>query len=153
MGVFKKYLKEQLGKSRYASYVQMCEEDRQLKSDGLGMKPEHLEKHQTFQAMYGQLREESVENIEKRREKFSQAVYAAQLIKRKFASIVIFYAVANAALLSMRLDYTVTCVSVMLMGICFIYKLIEFLSNKYCIVDIYLMAIYKTVLEKLLISK
>ena len=35
------------------------------------------------------------------------------------------------------------------MGICFLYKLVEFVSNKYCVLDAYLFMIYKSVLEKL----
>ena len=48
-----------------------------------------------------------------------------------------------------NLDYAVTCASVALMGVCFLYKLVEFLSNKYCFIDAYLIMVYKTVLEKL----
>ena len=68
---------------------------------------------------------------------------------RKFLSVIVFYIVANIVVLALDLNYFVTCMSVILMGGCFIYKLIEFLSNKYCVIDAYLIMIYKTVLETL----
>lgn len=59
------------------------------------------------------------------------------------------YLAANLVLLVLNLDYYVTCVSIILIGVCFLYKLVEFVNNKHCVLDAYLFAIYKLVLQKI----
>lgn len=108
-----------------------------------------LEDKKIFKDMYEQLEEKNSEYIKERKELLAETLYLALQIGRKFFSVFIFYLVANIIILALGLDYTVTCVSVALMGACFIYKLVEFLSNKYCFIDAYLIMVYKTVLEKL----
>ena len=69
-------------------------------------------------------------------------------ITRYFALVFLAYIAGNIALITLELNYEVTCISIVLMGICFLYKLIEFVSNKYCVLDAYLFMIYKSALEK-----
>lgn len=145
MNVFRKCLRSQFGKSKYLSYVQMCEEEV-LKGNSLKVK---IEDKKIFQDMYEQLKGKTNEYINERSELLAETFYMALQIGRKFFSVFMFYVVANFVVLALQLDYIVTCISVMLMGICFLYKLTEFLSNKYCFIDAYLIMVYKSVLEKL----
>lgn len=145
MNVFKRCLKEQFGKSKYMSYVQMCEEEV-LKNTYSKTK---IEDKKIFKDMYEQLKEKNSEYIKERKDSLAETLYMALQIGRKFFSVFIFYLAANVAILALNLDYAVTCASVALMGVCFLYKLVEFLSNKYCFIDAYLIMVYKTVLEKL----
>ena len=62
--------------------------------------------------------------------------------------MILAYLFGNIILLALDLDYYVTCVSILLMGICFIYKLIEYISNKYCVLDVYLFMLYRSVIDK-----
>ena len=145
MNVFKRCLKKQFRKSKYTSYVQMCEEEviRNAYSKT------KIQDKKIFKDMYEQLKEENSEYIKERKELLAETLYLALQIGRKFFSVFIFYVAANIVILALDLNYFVTCASVMLMGTCFIYKLVEFLSNKYCFIDAYLIMVYKTVLETL----
>ncbi len=144
MNVFRKCLRRQFGNNKYMSYVRMCEEEV-LK----GNSKAKIEDKKIFQDMYEQLKEKNSEYINECSELLAETLYLALQIGRKFFSVFIFYVIANFVILALQLNYTVTCISVMLMGICFLYKLTEFLSNKYCFIDAYLIMVYKSVLEKL----
>lgn len=148
MNVFRKCLRKQFGKSKYMSYVQMCEETI-LKGS---LSKSNIYDKKIFQDMYEQLKGKTSEYINERSELLAETLYIALQIGRKFFSVFIFYVLANVVILALQLNYTVTCISVMLMGICFLYKLTEFLSNKYCFIDAYLIIVYKAVLEKLSIK-
>lgn len=145
MNVFKKCLRKQFGNNKYMSYVRMCEEEV-LKGS---ISKTKLDGKKIFQDMYEQLKEKNHEYIDERTELLAETLYLALQIGKKFFSVFIFYVIANILILALQLNYTVTCISVMLMGVCFLYKLTEFLSNKYCFIDAYLIMIYKSVLEKL----
>ncbi len=54
---------------------------------------------------------------------------------------------AVAFILIMALDYPVTVISISLISLVFLYKLYEFLVNKFCYVDARIILVYKTVLE------
>ena len=82
-------------------------------------------------------------------EELSVTLYKALQIVRKFSGILFVYALANIVLLMLDLDYYVTCASIAILGAAFLYKLLEFLENKFCFIDAYLIMIYKTVLEKI----
>ncbi|MDD7403356.1 MAG: hypothetical protein PUH02_05365 [bacterium] len=102
-----------------------------------------------FDDMYEQLKEENESSLAKRKKDLSDTLTVAFQITKNFTHIILAYILGNIVLLALDLQYYVTCVSILLMGACFIYKLVEFLSNKYCIVDAYILMIYKSVLEKL----
>lgn len=145
MNVFQKCLRRQMGNSRYADYANACRKNfeknnlSQLTADS---KP-------IFDDMYNQLKEENKAGIAERMKDLVETLKVAFRITKYFALVFTTYIAANIVLLALELNYYVTCVSIALMGICFLYKLVEFVSNKYCVMDAYLFMIYKSVLEKL----
>jgi len=134
-----------MGNNRYTGYVDTCRKNfsnANVSQLALGSKP-------IFDDMYEQLKEENKAGISERMRDMADTVTTAFRITRYFAFVLITYLLGNVVLLMLNLNYYVTCVSVSLMGICFLYKLVEFVSNKYCVLDAYLFMIYKSVLEKL----
>ncbi len=102
-----------------------------------------------FDDMYRQLEEENQAAIVARMEDLADTVKVAFRITEYFALVFITYVVANIVLLGLNLNYYVTCAGILLMGAAFIFKLIEFVANKYgSLMDTYLFMIYKEVLEK-----
>ena len=69
-------------------------------------------------------------------------------IGRRFWFVFGFYLIASLLLVALELDPMVTYVSLVLMGVCFLYKTYEYVCNKFCFVDAYLVMVYKTVLER-----
>lgn len=126
-------------------YVKMCREELQ------GQQAEHMsyENKPVYQRMYQLLQQETPEKLSDRANRLMDTMYRAFQIGRQFISVILFYVVSNIVLIGLDLDYAVTCISLSLIGVCFLYKLVEFLTNKYCFVDAYLVMVYKAVLEKL----
>lgn len=145
MNVFQKCLRRQMGSSRYFDYAEACRknfEKNNLSQLTVDSKP-------IFDDMYNQLKEENKTGIAERMKDLMETLTVAFRITKYFALVFVTYLAANIVLLALELNYYVTCVSIALMGICFLYKLVEFVSNKYCVMDAYLFMIYKSVLEKL----
>lgn len=145
MNVFQKCLRRQMGSKKYFGYAEVCRknfEKSNISQLAMDSKP-------IFDDMYEQLKEENRAGIAERMKDLVETLTVAFRITKYFAFVLITYLAANLVLLALDLNYYVTCVSIALMGICFLYKLVEFVSNKYCVLDAYLFMIYKSVLEKL----
>lgn len=145
MNVFQKCLRRQIGNSKYFGYAEECRkyfEKSNLSKLAIDSRP-------IFDDMYNQLKEENRAGIAERMKDLVETLTTAFRITKYFVFVLLAYLSANVVLLALELDYYVTCVSIILMGICFLYKLVEFVSNKYCVLDAYLFMIYKSVLEKL----
>lgn len=145
MNVFEKYLKQQVGEEKYEKYMEDCK--RNLTQND--MKEFNKRSEPIYEDMYEHIKEDSEETIVRRIEGMIYAIQASKRITRNFALVFLTYLLANIVLLGLELDYGVTCASILLMGGCFIYKLVEFVGNKYCVLDAYLLMIYRAVLQKL----
>ena len=145
MNVFQKCLRRQMGSSKYFGYMTVCRktfEKSNFSRLAMDSKP-------IFDDMYNYLKAENRAGIAERMRDLTETLKDAFRITKYFVLVLVTYLAANIVMLALNLDYYVTCVSIVLMGICFLYKLVEFLSNKYCVMDAYLFMIYKSVLEKL----
>lgn len=143
--VFHKCLKKAFGEQEYARYVKMCREELV----GQNLNTVSYENKAVYQKMYQILCQENQENLKHRAERLMETMYQAFQIGRRFTAVILFYVIANFVLIGLELDYYITCISLALVGVCFLYKLVEFMKNKYCFVDAYLVMVYKAVLEKL----
>lgn len=144
MNVFQKYLRKQMGNVKYLGYAEACRKN--FTKDNISQLSQYSKP--IFDDMYEQLKEENEAGITERMRELLETLAVAFRITKYFVYVPFAYLLANIVLLALDLNYYVTCVSIVLMGICFICKLIEFVSNKYCILDAYLFMIYKSVLEK-----
>lgn len=145
MNVFKKCLRKEFGKKGYEKYVKLFSEE-------IGDKKNvrlNIEDKKIYKDMYEILSKDSETVIKEKLENLSVTLYNALQIIRKFSGILFVYALANIVLLMLELDYYVTCASITILGAAFLYKLLEFLENKFCFIDAYLIMIYKAVLEKI----
>ena len=145
MNVFKKCLRKEFGKKGYEKYVKLFSEE-------IGDKKNvrlNIEDKKIYKDMDEILSKDSETVIKEKLENLSVTLYNALQIIRKFSGILFVYALANIVLLMLELDYYVTCASIAILGAAFLYKLLEFLENKFCFIDAYLIMIYKAVLEKI----
>ena len=145
MNVFKKCLRKEFGKKGYERYVRLFNEELKNHDD---IKVD-IENKKIYKDMYEILSKDSETVIKEKLENLSVTLYNALQIIRKFSGILFVYALANIVLLMLELDYYVTCASIAILGAAFLYKLLEFLENKFCFIDAYLIMIYKAVLEKI----
>ena len=98
--------------------------------------------------MCRQIQSLTKEEIEKKKERLAGTLMDAFRIARQFGFVFVFYVVASMILAAMGLDSRVTNISLVLMGVCFLYKVYEFVCNRFCFVDAYLMMLYKSALEQ-----
>lgn len=145
MNVFQKCLRRSMGNVKYLKYAEVCRKDFTKENFA------QLTKNSKpiFDDMYELLKQENKTKLSEKMKDMLDTLSTAFRITKNFVFVLITYILGNVVLLSLELDYYVTCVSIVLMGICFLYKLVEFVSNKYCVLDAYLFMIYKSVLEKL----
>ena len=145
MNVFKKCLRKECGKKGYEHYVDLFNEEvknyANIKND--------IESKKIYKDMYEVLSKDPKKVTTEKLENLSCTLYKALQIARKFTGVLSAYVAGNIVLLALNLDYYVTCISVAFLGAAFLYKLLEFLENKFCFIDAYLIMIYKTVLEKI----
>ena len=144
MNVFQKCLRRQMGNQVYHSFYKKCAEKfSQSNLSQLNTNDGHL-----HDALYECIKKDDFEGLEEKKRDISETLRTAVRITKYFGLVILAYLFGNIILLALNLDYYVTCVSILLMGICFIYKLIEYISNKYCVLDVYLFMLYRSVIDK-----
>lgn len=145
MNVFRKCLRREFGENQYGMYVLMCQEelDQQREQDEI-----NLDGKAVYQDMYKHVMEMEQDEIRERKEALMMTLVKAFQIGRQFWFVFLFYLMASLFLIMLGLQPIVTNAGLILMGMCFLYKIYEYVSNKYCFVDAYLVMVYKTVLEK-----
>ena len=141
MNVFRKRLRAEFGKKVYRHFVSLCKEELDQKKNKV---PEEQIKANE-KVVYSEMCEQ-LQSLKK--ERLAGALMDAFRIARQFSFVFVFYVIASLILAVMGLDARVTNVSLVLMGICFLYKVYEFICNRFCFVDAYLMMLYKTALEQ-----
>ena len=144
MNVFQKCLRRQMSNQVYHSFYKKCAEKfSQSNLSQLNTNDGHL-----HDALYECIKKDDFEGLEEKKRDISETLRTAVRITKYFGLVILAYLFGNIILLALDLDYYVTCVSILLMGICFIYKLIEYISNKYCVLDVYLFMLYRSVIDK-----
>ena len=125
MNVFQKCLRRQMGNQVYHSFYKKCAEKfSQSNLSQLNTNDGHL-----HDALYECIKKDDFEGLEEKKRDISETLRTAVRITKYFGLVILAYLFGNIILLALDLDYYVTCVSILLMGICFIYKLIEYISN------------------------
>ncbi|MEE0288737.1 MAG: hypothetical protein U0J62_00710 [Lachnospiraceae bacterium] len=133
-----------MGNQVYHSFYKKCAEKfSQSNLSQLNTNDGHL-----HDALYECIKKDDFEGLEEKKRDISETLRTAVRITKYFGLVILAYLFGNIILLALNLDYYVTCVSILLMGICFIYKLIEYISNKYCVLDVYLFMLYRSVIDK-----
>ena len=148
MNVFRKRLRAEFGKKVYRHFVSLCKEELDQKKNKVPEEQIKANEKVVYSEMCEQLQSLTKEEIEKKKERLAGTLMDAFRIARQFSFVFVFYVIASLILAVMGLDARVTNVSLVLMGIGFLYKVYEFICNRFCFVDAYLMMLYKTALEQ-----
>lgn len=147
MNIFRKCLRREFGKKQYNTYMNICREE--LKDKDILKEQDHIEEKGVFKNMYQQLENNDQDTIRKKSESIMETLLRAFQIGRQFGVAFLVFVGSCILLITLELHYLVTCISLILLGGCFLYKLCEYISNKVCFMDVYLFMVYKSVLEKL----
>lgn len=147
--VFKKLINEEFGKSKYQKYFwgyqKLLVENR--------LDSENLEEQEIYHDIYDELKEEETVELEEKLDRLLETMLLAFKISKQYIVIVIVYIVAFLFLFFRNLQFTVTTASLIMISLCFLYKTYEFVINKYCYIDAYIVIIYKAILDKILVER
>ena len=103
-----------------------------------------------FCDIYRNLCQQSQEDLNNALKELLGYVQMSIRISRNFLYITMGYMVAMAMLLLMELSWVILLPSLAVVSICYVYKLIEFVRNRYCDRDVRIVLIYKIALFHLL---
>lgn len=133
--VLGKLIQREFGRERYCLY-----------SDKLSKK----ESMDIFCDIYEILRQQPAEDLNRSLKELLESVQTSIRISRNFFGISIGTLAGVLLLLCFGLSTYVLCGALGLVGICYLYKLVEYMKNRYCDTDVKIVLIYKIALFHLL---
>lgn len=149
INVFKDFLNQEFGKSRYERYFTSVKTSLDDKSYYARKKGSE----ELYSELFCELQKEDDIALKEKLEHLVEAMYLAVRIHRQYLFISIFYVLSGILLIGLELEGIVTLLSLFAISLCFLYKTYEFVVNKYCYVDANIILVYKSVLDRLLAQR
>lgn len=142
--VFKKLIRRELGEvnyHRYSSFVRKNIENRRSDSQKI------------FDDMYDKLKYRDIQSIAKMHNRLNDTMLLAFRITKNFMFTILFYLMASIYLVMRPMVPELTVIALILINISFIYKVFEFVSNKFCYIDAQIILVYKAVLDRIILNE
>lgn len=133
--VLGKLLEQEFGRERYHIYTE---------------KLNKRESMDIFCDIYGNLREQPQEALNLALCKLLECIQSSIRISKNFLYISIGYLVTVAVLVFMQAAWFLVYPAVTVVSVCYLYKFLEFMRNRYCDKDVRIVLIYKIALFHLL---
>ena len=146
--VFRKLIRKELGEAnyyRYSSFIKKNIVNRNIN--------ERINDNQIiFNDMYEKLKYHDMNSLSKMYKRLNDTMLLAFRISKNFIFAFLVYLLASIYLILRSMSPELTAISLILVNICFIYKVYEFISNKFCYVDAQIILVYKAVLDRLILN-
>lgn len=142
--VFKKLIRKELGEvnyHRYSSFIKKDINNRMSDSQTI------------FNDMYEKLKYRDLKSISKMHNRLNDTMLLAFRISKNFLFAFLFYLMASIYLILRAMSPELTIISLVLVSICFVYKVLEFISNKFCYIDAQIVLVYKAVLDRIILNE
>lgn len=146
--VFHRLIRKEFGEKKYNQYF-FCYQ-KLLTTKRYNSK--NLENKEIYDDIYNKLKDKDLSALKKMSERLLDAMYQALRISRSYYFILIFYLCAGGFIALQGLIPWITIIALLAMSSCFLYKTYEFVINKYCFIDAHIVLVYKSVLDKLILS-
>lgn len=144
--IFKKLLHTEFGEEYYNrfffSFQKKLMEKRTLERK--------IENEDIYGDLYLLLKGKERPALVKMEERLSDAMYTTVKISRTYFWAFLFYLIAALFLIALGLHPAATVPALVVMSVCFLYKTYEFVVNKYCYIDAYIILVYKAALDKVI---
>lgn len=154
---FRKLLNKEFGKDEYNAYVEYVNRmfqrqkmERRTKPRVEAVREEEMLRMFIFKSMEKIMDTKSKPQIGRAAKRLSDSMRLIMEIHRQFLFVVLAYIASVAVLLLLSLHPWVSAAAIVFLTICLLYKAWEYVANKYCYTDAYLVVIYKDVLKKLI---
>lgn len=154
---FRKLLSREFGREEYNAYFEYANRIFRIEQAGHKEKKSMLQqdmvlKTLVFRNMEEILNRKSRLQLNQCSERLLECMEITMDINHRFLMVFFAYLGSSFVLLGLSLQIAVSVIAMVLLTCCFLYKAMEFVVNKYCYIDAYLILIYKNVLQKLLSS-
>lgn len=133
--VLGKFIQREFGKERYCCYA-----DKLRKKESMDI----------FCDIYEKLQHKDSEMLNEALRELLETIQTSIRISKNFLYITMGCVVAILTLLFLALPVKILFSSLIAVSICYLYKLVEFFSNRYCDKDVKIVLIYKIALFHLL---
>lgn len=142
--VFKKLISKELGNASYHRYFSFVKGSLDLKK---------ADSQIIYNDMYEKLKYRDLKAITKMHNRLNDTMLIAFRISKNFFFAFIFYLTVSVFLVVKGLQPEVMVITLILMNVCFIYKIYEFLTNKFCYIDAQIILVYKAVLDRIILNE
>jgi hypothetical protein len=146
--VFKRLIRFEFGEKSYYKFFLLCKmyfENKYLKSEDnqnidSWLLPIYID-------IFEQVKEKEPDAVNKMRDRLKEALELGIRIKRNFIYAFLFFLGAVLLIFMQGFPIIITWVSITAMVICFLFKVYEYVINKYCLIDLQIIMVYKLVLD------
>lgn len=144
--LFRKHLNNKFGKMKYRDYVESGKAF-------LLTKEQDVSKSQVYHDMYKDLEYQELDYLVEDMDRLLQTIINMCNVGKRFSVELLYFVFMSGILWSLELNAHVAMVAFAMMGCLMIGKTVNYLSNKFCYVDVYLIMTYRAVLDTLIDSK
>ncbi len=142
--VFRKLISKELGTASYYRYFSFVKGSLDLKK---------ADSQIIYNDMYEKLKYRDLKAITKMHNRLNDTMLLAFRISKNFFFAFIFYLTVTVFLIVKGLQPEVMIIAMILLNMCFVYKIYEFLSNKFCFIDAQIILVYKAVLDRIILNE
>lgn len=143
--VFRKLMQKEFGIDNYLKYF------FQYREIIYGSHADELsqpQKQEVYNGMYEIVNKKDKQSLVTMRERMDNTVAMAFGITRFFAVVVLAYVLSLLILFTVDIQTSLLLAGILGTSFCFVYKLVEYMNNRCCFVDVALFSVYKEVLLK-----
>ena len=142
--VFKKLISKEMGEVNYHRYFSFLKKNMEAKK---------VDSQALYNDMYEKLKYRDLKSITKMHSRLNDTMLLAFRISKNFFFAFIVYLAATVFLVTKDLQPQLILFSMISMNICFVYKIYEFIVNKFCYIDAQIVLIYKAVLDRIILNE
>jgi len=142
--VFKKLISREFGENNYNKYFFVCQK---------GLHNKVLDNKEIYNDIYDKLKNKDKEIITKMQGRLNDSIMLTLRISKTYFLYFVYVLGAIFFLLTKGINPVILGISIAAIIIVFLTKTYEFIVNKYCFIDAHIVLIYKTVLEKMLVTR
>ena len=148
---FKKLLKNEFGISIYRKFfVLINERIMSGKINYIGDKLVDIENNSVYKEMCSILKTKDRECLMKMQEKLNKTMVNSMAICRGYIIVLLMYGIGMIAMMTAVASPYFAYLGMICLTLVYLYKTIEYVLNRYCVIDAQMVIIYKNALDKIL---
>ena len=143
VNVLKRTLKKEFGTKKYEQYARYIKEN---------VKTSRIDTTEIFNDIYNSLQEKDAGVLLQMQERLNLSLLESFQIGRGYLGVFLAYLVAFVVISSYAIQM-VAVPGLIVISILFLLKTYEYVVNKFCYVDVHMVLVYKSVLERVMTEK